>query len=330
LHDYIRKELAGNKYQESVAKVRKTLNDYREKWVNAGDDKPKPPDFAALAKKYNMTGHRTGLVSKRQLSETEFGKSRLYNAETRRPVSVLDEIFGPTSLYKVEESYAVSSLRSAKLVYYFFWKTDDQAGFVPKWDDKGVEQKVREEWKLIQAREPAMKAAEDLKKKASSASNADKSLRSLAGANKRIEVVKPLSFTWMTSGMLTGQPAAISEVGDLDRPGEEFMKTVFSLSPGQVAVATNRPNSEVYVIRMVSLTPFKELWEQFTSEETSPEYMNIMRDTVRREVVPAWHKKVMTDADFKDLRNKDEKKPSPRQSAPPSDAPEGAPPPEEM
>ena len=325
LHEYIRKELAGTKYQESVAKVKKTLSAYREKWLDAGDEKPKPPDFAVLAKKYNMTGHRTGLVSVRQLLETDFGKSGSYNAEAGRAVSVLGEVFGPTTLYKVGESLAASTSRSGKLVYYFFWKTDDQAGGVPKWDDKGIQDKVREEWKLIQARKPAMNAAEDLKKKAGSTENGDKSLKSLAAGDKRIAVVKPPRFTWMTSGMLTGQQPAISEVGDLEKPGEDFMKTVFSLSPGQVAVATNRSKSEVYVIRMISLTSFKNLWEQFISEDTTPEYVDVMRYAIRRDVDPAWRAKVIKDADYKII----EKKPSEGKSAPRPDAPEGPPPPEE-
>ena len=109
LRDYIRKQLAGNKYRENMAKVRKALNDYRDKYVNAGDEKPKPPDFAVLAKKYKMTAHRSGLVSTRQLSETDFGKSQDCTTEKRAALfPLLGEIFGPTTLYKVGESYAAS------------------------------------------------------------------------------------------------------------------------------------------------------------------------------------------------------------------------------
>lgn len=328
LRDLIRQNLANKKYSDSISKVRTTLDAYREKYTNAGDEKPKSPDFAALAKKYNMTAHRTGLLSLRQLVDTEFGKSDMINAEAGRLVPAVGEIFGPTTLYKVDVSRPSYSTLSKKL--YLFWKTDDQAGGVPKWDDKGVESKVREEWKLFQARVPAMKAAEDLKKKASAADNAGKSLTSLAASDKRIEVIKPPRFTWMTSGMLTGQSPSISEVGDLEKPGEEFMKTVFSLSPGQVAIATNGPKSEAYVIRIISLTPFKELWEQFVSEDTAQEYLALMRGTIRYEVIPAWQEKIKRDADFKDLRKKNDKKSPQSQSAPPPDSSDGPPPPEEM
>ena len=116
--------------------------------------------------------------------------------------------------------------------------------------------------------------------------NAGKSLKSLVEAKSQIEVVQPPRFTWITSGMLTGQSPAISEVGDLQKPGEEFMKTVFGLSPGQVAVATNRSKSEIYVIRMISLTPFQSLWDQYISEDTSQdttqEYLGVMRYGIRR------------------------------------------------
>ena len=328
LRDDIRKDLADKKYRESIAKVRKTLDAYRSEWVGAGDEKPKPPDFAVLAKKYNMTAHRTGLVSMRQLFDTEFGKSQVYSEEARGAVPAVGEIFGPPTLYKVGVSFANAPLPSKRLVY-FFWKTDDQPGGVPKWDDKGVQSKVREEWKLVQAREPAMKAAEKLMKAASAKENAGKSLKSLVEAKSQIEVVQPPRFTWITSGMLTGQSPALSEVGDLQKPGEDFMKAVFGLSPGQVSVATNRSKSEVYVIRMISLTPFQSLWDQYTSEDTSPEttqeYLGVMRYGIRREVDPAWRAKVLKDADYKKV----EKKPGDDKPAPQSDAPEGPPPPEE-
>jgi hypothetical protein len=108
------------------------------------------------------------------------------------------------------------------------------------------------------------------------------------------------------------------------------MKAVFNLSPGQVTVASNRAQSEYYVVRMISLTSFKRLWELFTSEDTTQEYLYVMHAAIRRDVDPAWHKKIMTDADYKDLRKKDEKKSSKGQSAPQPYSPEGPPPPEEM
>jgi hypothetical protein len=336
LRDFIRKNLAAEKYQETEAKVRAKLDAYRTDWLSAGDEKPKPPDFAALAKKYNMTAHRTGLVSQKELTETDFGKSELIDQEARRLVGVDGEVFGPTTLYKVDVSHDFGSVLGKKRDYYF-WKTEDQAGGVPKWEDKGVEDKVRQAWKLVQARTPAMDAAKDLKKKAdedlkrkeSSSKYTGKTLKELAADNKQIEVGKVPPFTWMTMDMLKGQPA-ISEVGDLQSPGENFMQTVFGMTPGQVAIATNPAKSEVYVIRMISLTPFKDLWEKFTSEDTSQqEYLYAMHQALQREVLPAWQAKIKRDADFKDLRKKDEKKGSNGQSAPPMSAPEGPPPPEE-
>ena len=44
------------------------------------------------------------------------------------------------------------------------------------------------------------------------------------------------------------------------------MQKVFSLAPNQVDVATNLPETEIYVIRAVEFTPFEELWSNFTAE----------------------------------------------------------------
>jgi hypothetical protein len=328
LNERIRKDLGDKKFREAVTKVRAVLDRYREQWTQAGDEKPKPPDFAALAKKYHMTAHRTGLVSQNQLKDTEFGKSGQFSMGASGQIPVYYGAFGPTTLFKVDISQGTSPDLS-KRIAYFFWKNDDQPGGVPKWEDKGVEDKVRTDWKLMQAGKPAMDAAEDLKKKASAKDKADASLKKLV-TDKKIDVATPPPFTWMTSGMLTGRMPAISEVGDLEKVGEDFMKTVFDMSPGQVAVATNRSKSEVYVIRMISLTPFKDLWEQFTSEDTSQEYSYYLSQIVRSEVDPAWRKMVRANADFKDLRQKDDKKSPGRGSTPIQEAPEGAPTPEEM
>ena len=38
------------------------------------------------------------------------------------------------------------------------------------------------------------------------------------------------------------------------------------MAPNQVDVATNLPKTEIYVIRAVEFTPFKELWSNFTAD----------------------------------------------------------------
>ena len=67
----IRDEIAQEKLQAQLAKVQALLAKYRQEWVdydadaknNPGAKEPTPPDFGALAIKYNMTAGRTGLLS---------------------------------------------------------------------------------------------------------------------------------------------------------------------------------------------------------------------------------------------------------------------------
>jgi hypothetical protein len=151
-------------------------------------------------------------------------------------------------------------------------------------------------------------------------------LKELVGNKKDIQVVQPPKFTWLTMSLLTEMRPKISEVGDLTHIGPEFMQKVFSLSKDQTAVATNIPKSEIYVVCMISLTPFKDLWDKFTSEDTAQDYMYVLLATTRAEVGMAWHAEVLRNAGYK----KEERKLAERQSAPSPDVPEGPPPPEEF
>jgi hypothetical protein len=54
-------------------------------------------------------------------------------------------------------------------------------------------------------------------------------------------------------------------------PGDEFMKVVFSLEPGQTAVAFNEPRTVCYCIRLVNLEPpASELRDQFVESRSDP------------------------------------------------------------
>ena len=228
LRDVVRRDLAGKAFRENATKIETTLENYRNEYTHYLEEQaanpkavmPTPPDFAALAKEYEMTaGRTTGLVSKRVLKESDFGKSVQVNMETRQLMEVADQIFGPTTLYKVDRSF--------KDVEYIFWKTDDQPERVPKWEDEGTRKEVLRAWKLVEGRKLAQAAAEKLKTVASGKPGT--SLTELVAVKKQVSTPPP--FTWLTS-MLSEAPK-ISEVGDLDRLGPKFMQAVFGLNPNQ-------------------------------------------------------------------------------------------------
>ena len=257
-----------------------------------------------------MTAHKTGLVSKLQLQETQFGKSRM-NRESRE-VSVLNELFGPTALYKPGVSFPKYPSLSGRREYVF-WKIDDQPDKVPNWADAGVKDEVLRKWKLVQARQLALDAADALKAAADKKENTGKTLKTLAAGKKQIEILLPPKFSWMSRSM-TDERLQISEVGDLTKPGAEFMKKVFNMRPGQVEVTTNVPKSEVYVIRLIGFTPFGELWDDFTSPEAVRDYLPLLVNAERIEVDPAWRAQVFRDAKYT----------KEGQASAPSDEPEGS------
>ena len=101
--------------------------------------------------------------------------------------------------------------------------------------------------------------------KAEAAANPGKSLKDLSsGKKKDFTVLSPPPFSFLTN-VWSGAPV---ERGF--RPGQgsaiDFMQKVFSLAPNQVDVATNLPKTEIYVVRAVEFTPFKELWSDFTAD----------------------------------------------------------------
>ena len=63
-------------------------------------------------------------------------------------------------------------------------------------------------------------------------------------------------FTWLMPGSAAaGVAPAVSQPDGLFMPGDDFMRAVFSLEPGETAVAFNEPRTVCYCIRLVSLDP---------------------------------------------------------------------------
>jgi hypothetical protein len=106
-------------------------------------------------------------------------------------------------------------------------------------------------WKLDQAYQLALKDAEALADKAKKA----ESLKS--AVSDPTKLIEPPPFSWMTTGAMAfgfGEPG-LSSVPGIDLAGNDFMRAVFSLSPGQTGVAPNHPHTKAYVVRIKSQTP---------------------------------------------------------------------------
>lgn len=322
------------------------MGKYRDQWTHydvnakdkAGAEKPVPPDFSDLARKYKMAAGTTGLVSQFDLADTDLGKSENYQQRK----SVAQITFETTTLYRPDDSDfhpsddsdESSGFPKMKRIHFVFWKTDDQPDHIPKWEDSGVQDEVLRVWKLTEARKLAQSAADDLKAESQKKENAGKSLKELpAGKRKDCTVLEPRPFSSLRQmfGQLQLGVGFDSEqkAFGLEKVGVPFMEKVFSIAANHVDVATNQPKTKIYVIRPIKFTPFKELWSDFMedaenwtiyrrptpNEMTDPTAgLRLMIAEQQGRVSQAWLEKVKADAGLEWKKRADRQHPAPSQS----------------
>ena len=81
----------------------------------------------------------------------------------------------------------------------------------------------------------------------------------------------------------------------VDYAGEEFMRTVFHLEPGQIGVALNAPQNVAYVIQLSGLSPSHEvLWKEFEVDDFSKYAPAAAED--QRQIVRAWLDEIKSSA----------------------------------
>jgi hypothetical protein len=142
-----------------------------------------------------------------------------------------------------------------------FWKTASKADYTPELSE--VRDEVVAFLRLRAARELARKEAESLAKQANE--QPDRPIAELIPENRIALLQSEVGpFSWYTLvSQLNGQPV-ISEVPQLDRVGDEFMRAVFGDQRDQWLVAGNAPLNTYYVLRGSDFQPsIEELQKQF-------------------------------------------------------------------
>lgn len=299
----IRRELAQQKMAAALHDLHEQLAAYRVDWTkydaeskrNKEIAQPVPPDFGAMAKKDGLIAGKTGLLAQNEIMHTDLGKSFTYarRGQGFAQISVTQTAFESHTLYQPELSMDESGNR------YLYWKIEDVADRVLNYDDPGVADEVLRVWKQVHARKIAEAAAKKLKDEAV---KAGKPLKEVF-AGQTTKVVRPPRFSWLTFGFVPFELTTealrphMSEVEGVTSPGQDFMRTVFSLSPGQVGVAINQPQTDVYVVRMVDLTPYSELLKEFESGDPFSRYAAIALED-QQQIDHAWKESIKADAGF--------------------------------
>ncbi|MBX7166910.1 MAG: hypothetical protein K1X74_11320 [Pirellulales bacterium] len=296
VEDRIREELANEKATEKMRQalepLRSEMETYAEarlRWSLDQDRKetsqePVPLDFAALAAQHpGISSGATGLVSAAELQQIDgIGRAATDNGQ-----SIVESVFANVRTYSTQYVQDQAGNR------YIFWVSESTADQIPTFAEAKAE--VLKAWKFEQARPLARKAAEALAAKAQSAA----SLKEGLASDPNIKVELTGSFSWMTEGGVPFQtaqvPPRISQVPNVDQPGNEFMLDVFRLAEGETGVAMNGPESVAYVVRVLQYEPSEVvLRERFLAEQLST-YTNAGRPE-QRDVYLAWVDQIKSDA----------------------------------
>lgn len=300
----IRKKLTEQRVTERIKKafedIREQLDTYfvdRTSWeadvkTQPNLKEPKPVDFGALAKKHELTLHKTEPISALQFSkmpdlgEAMMGRDRL--------VAV---VFGGLGLYQARESQDIKGNR------YLVWKFKDEKSYVPTLDDSAIRDEVVRTWKMMKGRDLARTEAEKLAKQANTAKQ---SLTDLFGNQPGKKVSETNEFSWMTTGTAGGmqfnrsmQPT-LSEVEGVDEPGNGFMQEISKLEVGDAGVALNQPETIAYVIRVTRVDPdLSILHDRFM--QTGIGAYQAEAEQARRQQQAAWVHHILQEAGFEFL-----------------------------
>ena len=308
IEDAVRKELAGEQYRTAVDGLQNAIKAWavqqRDFEARTRRVRPEPLDFQALAAKFGATTDETGLRSPVEMFDLEIARS---NDASRQ--GFMSQVYADRgesqraqlSKYQVGVSHyqggTAKTLAVPETITYVFYKTEDRPEEFPTWDDDGIAELALKKWKQVEARKLAFREAEGLAKKAR---GSETTLKELFPDRK---VVSTGPFSWMTEGVAArlmgpSEPPTLTKPEGIERPGDDFMRTVFTLSPGGVGAAMNQPETVAYVVRLERLERSEEsLWTSF--ELTPPgEYVNLANEEVNQ-VVRAWIEQIKADAGLK-------------------------------
>jgi hypothetical protein len=172
---------------------------------------------------------------------------------------------------------------------YISWKTEDQPEFTPSFQSSRDD--VLRAWRIVEARPLAQKAAEEL---AAEVTSGGKTLEAVAAARGGLEVAKVGPFTWLNRGTAPfGAAPVLSQPEGLAMPGEETMRAVFALEPGQAIAVFNEPKTICYCVRLTALEPSEDqLKELFLASSTDPRRLAAVAEDDTREVYDRWLKAI--------------------------------------
>ena len=191
-------------------------------------------DGNAIAKKLGLVFVETELFAENEYSDTALGKEpMLFSSQFQQVFPT--QLFSQAILYDPTEPL-MGGMGAKRIVLWFAEKREQE---VPSFED--AREDIISFWKHQLAFEAAVA---DAKKAADEANASKKPLSEKFGEKAKLTG----QFSWYTTGMRFG----LSQPVGVDKPGEDFMETVFRLKEGQAGVAHNSTREIVYLVKNIA------------------------------------------------------------------------------
>ncbi len=202
-------------------------------------------DVDALAEKHGLIAGRVPLGDIFAMQDTELGKVTEFDSNSMSIREVFFERGFVPEIPLYKPGRMGGQLSNQKFV---FWKTAEREQREAEFAE--VKDRVEFAWKMQKARDIAEAQARKLLDRAKGDVPFKESLGEEGDA-----AIETNEFSWFTRGMMPfggSNQLSLGTIEGVERPGEEFMKTVFELAPDEVGMAFNNPKDTVYLIRLVS------------------------------------------------------------------------------
>ena len=261
VRDTIRDSIAGQKASSKITEIVDELSAAMRRYAddmdryNAGKganpklSPPKPFPFAELAQSKGVEAKELPLATAAETAKEDIGQVRRIIADPRSRFGFRSEMLDEFAFSDSLPTYKATTGQDNEGNEYLFWKTEEEAAYVPRLDQ--IRDQVVKAWKLIHARALARRRADEY---AAQAREAGKPLNDVFAAQSNLKVTETGAFSWLSVGNVPFDPSGmqprISPVAGVEHPGAEFMEAVFKLSPGEIGVALNEPQDTAYVVRL--------------------------------------------------------------------------------
>lgn len=283
--DRIRALMISERMQRALDELEEAMRNYQIDWANFQTEleeakkekrslpkEPSPPDFRKLAKEKQLDYVRVDDADVWTIAELDVGKS-----------FDMQGVPFPRAVFDLREFMAIRTF-DGEQNQYLCWaiaKTDE---YVPDLDAPGVRDNVVRAWRMAEARKIADSELATLVEKINKEQKSLSEFRAAYPDLNLPEVIQTEPFSWLTFGefdlarlsmpqprlsaikVRVKDPASglIVEKDAVENIGNEFMASVFSLGVGEVGKAWNRPQSVIYLVRVVELQPpVEQLRERF-------------------------------------------------------------------